>query len=107
MLAPRQDYILVRPIEREHSKTIAVVSHEKHCRGEVVAVGPGKRDKKGNLKPLDAKPGDIVAFGDGRFDFYPSHQDTPEGTVYRLIQQADIAFIEETDDKPDQELAAA
>ncbi len=103
MFVPRQDYILIKPLDREHSKILEVVSHEKHCRGEVVSVGPGKRDKKGNLKPLDAKPGDIVHFGDGSFDFYPQYQDTPEGPVFRLIQEADVAFIE---DKRNQELAA-
>lgn len=91
---PRQDYILVKPLDREHSKIIAVVSHEKHCRGEVISVGPGKRDPKGRIKPLDAKPGDIVAFGNGEFDFYPKWQETPEGPVHRIIQEGDIAFIE-------------
>jgi chaperonin GroES len=91
MLRPTQDYILVRPLERQQSKTIAVVSYEKHCRGEVLAVGPGKHDKKGRLHPLDAKPGDIIAFGDGNFDFYPKHYDGLE--CLRIIQEADIVGI--------------
>lgn len=95
MLKPRQDFILIKPLLRFHSSTIEVVSHEKHCRGEVVAVGPGKRDKKGNIRPLEAKPGDIVAFGNGSFDFYPEWRETPEGPVHRLIQEADIAYIED------------
>lgn len=91
MLKPRQDFILVKPLERKQSETLLVVSHEKHCRGEVLAVGPGKRDKKGRIHPLDTKPGDIVAFGDGNFDFYPKHYEGTE--CYRLIQEADVAFI--------------
>ena len=31
--------------------------------GEIVAVGPGARDEKGNLVPLDVKTGDRVLFG--------------------------------------------
>jgi len=98
MLRPKQDYLLIKPLERVQSTVLAVVSHEKHCRGVVVACGPGKRDKRGNLKPLDAKPGDTVAFGDGNFDFYPKwHDEKPDGTsdVYRIIQEADIVFIED------------
>jgi len=30
--------------------------------GLVVSVGPGKRDEKGNLWPLDVKPGDRIMF---------------------------------------------
>ena len=31
--------------------------------GEVLAVGPGKRDETGKLNPLDVKVGDRVLFG--------------------------------------------
>jgi chaperonin GroES len=31
--------------------------------GEIVAVGPGARDEKGNLVPLDVKKGDRILFG--------------------------------------------
>ncbi len=92
MFIPRQDFILVRPLDRQHSDTLAVITHEKHCRGTVLAVGPGKRDKKGRIKPLDAKPGDMIHFGNGSFDFYPKYFEGNE--CLRIIQEADIAFIE-------------
>lgn len=95
MLKPTQDYILVLPLERRQSDTIEVVSHEKQCRGEVIAVGPGKRIKD-RLHPLDTQVGDIVGFGDGNFDFYPRYEEN--GVVYRLIQEADvIGILEEAD----------
>lgn len=97
MLRPTQDYIVVKPLPRFHSAVIDVQTREKHCRGEVIAVGPGKRDKKGRLKPLDARCGDIVAFGNGEFDFYPKWQDSPESETLRVIQEADIAYIETPD----------
>ena len=96
MLKPRQDFILVLPLERRQSTVLAIVSHEKHCRGEVIAVGPGKTDKKGHTWPLAVKPGDIVAFGNGDFDFYPKYfHEKSDGTsdCYRIIQEADVAFI--------------
>jgi len=97
MLKPRADYLLVLPLERQHSETLAVITNEKHCRGTVIAVGPGKRDKRGNLKPLDAKPGDIIAFGNGSFDFYPRYVDPATNTLYRIVQEADVAFVEQPD----------
>lgn len=93
---PTQDYILVKPLEREHSTTIAVITHEKHCRGVILAVGPGKKDKKGRVKPLDAKVGDVIHFGDGTRTLDQCYPKIQDGNVtLRLIQEADIAYIEE------------
>jgi co-chaperonin GroES (HSP10) len=92
MLKPTQDYILVRPIERKQSSVLHVISYEKHCRGEVISTGPGKRDKKGKLRPLAVNKGDVVAFGDGNFDFYPTY--TEAGIDYRIISEADVCFID-------------
>ena len=89
---PTQDYILVRPLERQHSEALAVITNEKHCRGTVIAVGPGKRDKRGHLKPLDTKPGDTIHFGNGSFDFYPRFYQGNE--CLRIIQEADVCFVE-------------
>ncbi len=100
MLRPLDDYIVVKPLEREHSKVIAVISNEKNCRGEVLAVGPGKPNKKGHVMPLDVRVGEIVAFGNGDFDFYPKHYEmAPDGVshCYRVIQEADIAYVEMAD----------
>lgn len=99
MLKPTQDFILVLPLERQHSDTLAVITNEKHCRGTVIAVGPGKRDRKGRIKPLDAKPGDIIAFGNGSFDFYPRYVDPATNTLYRIVQEADVAFVEQPHDE--------
>lgn len=93
---PTQDYILVRPLERAHSETITVISNEKHCRGQVLTVGPGKRNKRGIVQPLDTQPGDIVHFGDGNFDFYPKFYEGNE--CLRIIQEADVAYVEQTEE---------
>ena len=97
MLRPLFDYIVVKPLIRKQSDVIEVVSNEKHCRGEIVAVGPGKFNKKGQRIPLVSQAGQIVIFGNGDFDFYPK---VYEGTqIFRLIQEADIAgVIEEAQD---------
>ncbi len=91
MFKPRQDYLLIRPIVRKQSDVLEVISHEKHCRGEIIAVGPGKFNKKGVFVPLVSQVGQIVIFGNGDFDFYPKYYE--DGQVYRIIQEADICAV--------------
>ncbi len=64
---PLHDRVVVRRLEEdERSKGGIIIpdtAKEKPQTGEVVAVGPGERDDKGTLQPLDVKPGDRVLFG--------------------------------------------
>lgn len=107
---PRDNYILVKPAERKQSASLIVISGEKYTQGIVVAVGPGKKDKKGRIRELTVKPGDFITYGDIRrgYDFYPTYIEG--GVIYRVLQEADIAFIVEPDatQQPftDQEIAA-
>jgi chaperonin GroES len=39
-----------------------VAKEERHLQGQVIAVGRGRRDKKGRLQPLDVQTGDIVLY---------------------------------------------
>lgn len=101
MLIPTQDYILIKPLIRKQSESLLVVSHETHCRGTVMAVGPGKLNKTGNFVPLDVTIGDTVAFGDGNFDFYTKYSEPQaDGTTdtYRIIQEADVVFVVEPEE---------
>ena len=64
---PLHDRVVVKRVEEE-SKTkggiiIPDTAKEKPMEGEIVAVGPGARDEKGNLVALDVKKGDRVLFG--------------------------------------------
>ena len=64
---PLHDRVVVRRIE-ENDRTkggiiIPDTAKEKPQQGEIVAVGPGGLDEKGNVQPLDVKPGDRVLFG--------------------------------------------
>ena len=45
------------------TKDGVTVAKEKPMQGEVVAVGPGARNEKGELVALDVKAGDTVLFG--------------------------------------------
>jgi chaperonin GroES len=64
---PLHDRVVVRRVE-EDTKTrggiiIPDTAKEKPQQGEIVAVGPGAVDEKGQVQPLDVKAGDRVLFG--------------------------------------------
>ena len=63
---PLQDRILVQRVAEEEKSRGGIIipdsAKEKQQEGEVIAVGPGKREK-GELHPLDVKVGDRVLFG--------------------------------------------
>ena len=71
MIHPIQDRVLVKPAVVELSSVIFVQNKEKFNQGTVVAVGPGKIDKFGRRKPLDAKPGDRIRYGNGTYLDWP------------------------------------
>ncbi|HVI27273.1 co-chaperone GroES [Hansschlegelia sp.] len=64
---PLHDRVVVRRIEADEKSAGGIIipdtAKEKPQRGEVVATGPGARDDRGEITPLDVKPGDQVLFG--------------------------------------------
>ena len=66
-LKPLHDRVVVRRIESEEKTAGGIIipdtAKEKPQEGEVLAVGPGARNDKGELIPLDVKVGDRVLFG--------------------------------------------
>jgi chaperonin GroES len=65
-LTPLHDRVVIRRIEEKESIKGGIIipdsAKEKQQEGEVIAVGSGKREK-GEVVPLDVKPGDRVLFG--------------------------------------------
>jgi len=65
-ITPLHDRVLVRRIEEKEVVKGGIIipdsAKEKPQEGEVIAVGNGRREK-GELIPLDVKPGDRVLFG--------------------------------------------
>ena len=64
---PLHDRVVVRRIDAEEKTAGGIIipdsAQEKPMQGEVVAVGPGARDEKGERVVLDVAAGDIVLFG--------------------------------------------
>jgi len=64
---PLHDRVVVRRIEEDDRTPGGIIipdtAKEKPQQGEVVAVGPGARDDKGVVQPLEVKVGDRCLFG--------------------------------------------
>ena len=64
---PLHDRVVVRRVQEEERTSGGIIipdtAKEKPMQGEVVAVGPGARNDKGDLVALDVKAGDRIVFG--------------------------------------------
>lgn len=64
---PLHDRVVVKRIAAEQKSAGGIIipdtAKEKPQEGEVVAVGPGARNERGELIALELKPGDRVLFG--------------------------------------------
>jgi len=64
---PLHDRVLVRRVEAEEKTAGGIIipdtAKEKPQEGEVVAVGGGVKNDKGEISPLDVKAGDRILFG--------------------------------------------
>src|SRR5205809_289607 len=65
-LQPLGDRLIVEPLEEEETTTSGIVlpdtAKEKPQRGRVLAVGPGARNDKGEVMPLEVAEGDEVIY---------------------------------------------
>jgi chaperonin GroES len=66
-IRPLHDRVIVKRLDQERKTASGIVipdnAAEKPDQGEIMAVGPGKRDDNGKIVPLDVKVGDKVLFG--------------------------------------------
>ena len=66
-LTPLHDRILLRRVEEQESVRGGIIipdtAKEKPQEGEVIAVGKGKVNEEGKVRPLDVKEGDRILFG--------------------------------------------
>ena len=93
-LRPLQDRIIVKRVEEE-TKTagglfIPETAKEKPQRGEIVAVGNGKKTEDGKVLPLDVKVGDIVLFGK-----YAGTEVKVDGDDFLMMREDDILAVVE------------
>ncbi len=66
-IKPMQDRILLKGLSDVDTSASGIIIPEtakkdRPQKAEVVAVGPGKRDEKGVIHPLEVRVGDVVIF---------------------------------------------
>ena len=87
-LTPLHDRVIVKRIEEKETVKGGIIipdsAKEKPQEGEVIAVGAGKREK-GELIPLDVKPGDRVLFGK-----YGGTETKLDGEEYLILREEEI-----------------
>ncbi len=91
---PLSDRVLVERIEEEEKKVGNIVipdtAKEKPQKGKVVAAGPGSRNEKGDVNPMEVKEGDTVLFGK-----YAGTDVKIDGVEYLILKENDILAIVE------------
>ena len=92
-IRPLHDRIVVKRIEDEVEKTagglfIPDSAKEKPQQGEVVAVGNGKRNDKGERDVLDVKAGDRILFGK-----YSGSDIKIDGVEYLIMREDEVLGV--------------
>ena len=86
-IKPLADRVLIEPMEAEEKTASGIfipdTAQEKPQKGTVVAVGPGTKDEK-----MDVKIGDVVLYGK-----YAGTELSIEKTDYIIMKQSDILAI--------------
>ena len=91
---PLYDRVLVKRVEEEARSAGGIIipdsAKEKPLRGRVLAVGAGKLQDDGKLRPLAVKDGDIVLFGK-----YAGTEIKMNGEEQIILREDDILGIVE------------
>jgi chaperonin GroES len=92
-IRPLHDRIVVKRIEETAEKTASGLfipdsAKEKPQEGEVVAVGNGKRNDKGERDALDVKAGDRILFGK-----YSGSDVKIDGVEYMIMREDEVLGV--------------
>ncbi len=90
---PLSNHLFLEPLEEEKTTKSGIVlpetaEKEKPTRGKVLAVGPGKRNEKGELIPMSVKVGDMVLFKK-----YGPDEIEVDGKKYLVGEEEDVLAI--------------
>jgi Co-chaperonin GroES (HSP10) len=89
---PLHDRVAVRRLGEEDKTAGGIIipdtAQEKPSEGKIVAVGPGARDKDGNLVPLELKVGDTILFGK-----WSGTEARIDGEELLIMQESDVMGI--------------
>ena len=93
-LKPLQDRIVIKVIEDPEQTSGGIFipdrAKEKPQKGEVVAVGEGKTNDKGEKEPMEVKVGDIVLYAK-----YAGTDVKMDGVEYKILSIKDALAVVE------------
>ena len=94
-IKPLADYILIEPVKEEEKTKSGIflpetANKERPEQGNVIAVGPGKRNKSGQVVPMDVKVGQKVLFTK-----YGPNEIKVDDKEYLIAKEEDILAIVE------------
>ena len=93
-IKPLEDRIVIRQVEAEQTTASGLVipdtAKEKPQEGEVIAVGPGRVDDKGNRIPVDVKVGDVVIYSR-----YGGTEVKYVGQEFQILSSRDVLAVVE------------
>ena len=96
---PLHDRVVVRRLDAEEKTKGGIIIpdtvKEKPQEGEIVAVGPGARDEKGKLVPIDLKKGDKILFGK-----WSGAEVKIDGEELLIMKESDVMGVIEGAAKP-------
>jgi chaperonin GroES len=91
-IKPLEDRIVVKPLDPEQTTASGLVipdtAKEKPQEGEVLAVGPGRIDDKGNRVPLDITVGERVIYSK-----YGGTEVKHKGDEYLILSARDVLAV--------------
>ena len=91
-IRPLHDRVIVKRMEEECTTASGIVipdsATEKPIQGKVTAVGKGKINENGDVRPLDVKVGDKVLFGK-----YSGTEVKLDGDEVLVMREEDIMAI--------------
>ena len=91
-LRPLHDRILIKRIEEKEAVKGGIIipdtAKEKPQKGEVIAVGNGKKTEDGNIIPLDVKAGDRILFGK-----YSGAEIKMDGQEFLILREEEVLGI--------------
>ena len=93
-IRPLHDRVIVKRLEEERKTASGIVipdaAAEKPDQGQILAVGPGKRDENGKHVALDVKVGDRILFGK-----YAGQTVKVDGDEVLVMREEDIMGVVE------------
>jgi chaperonin GroES len=91
-IRPLQDRVIIKRVKEEEKTKGGIIipdtAKEKPIEGEVLAVGKGKVQDDGSVRPLDVKVGDRVLFGK-----YSGTEVKIEGEESLIVREDDILGV--------------